>query len=133
MKKFALTVVCLLIAGALAFADEPAKDKDKSASSDKTLAGCLSGPNAEGAYTLKTADKGSIEVGGDKDLKSHVGHEVKLTGEYAKSGSAIGENEKAEKSESGAKSEVGEKGKEKNEQHFKVSKIDMVSDSCSMK
>jgi hypothetical protein len=132
MKKFALTIVCLLIAGTLAFADDAAKDKDKSAASDKTLTGCLSGPNAEGAYLLKT-DKGEIEVGGNDQLKSHVGHEVKLTGEYAKSGSAIGENEKAEKSESGAKSEMGEKGKEKNEKHFKVEKIDHVADTCSTK
>ncbi len=133
MKKFALTVVCLLIAGTLAFADDAAKDKDKSASSDKTLTGCLSGPNAEGAYMLKTAKGQQVEVGGNDQLKSHVNHEVKLTGEYVKSGSAIGENESAEKKESGAKSEMGEKGKEKNERHFKVDKIDHVSDTCSTK
>lgn len=131
MNKLALTIVCLLIAGALAFADEPAKDKDKSAAADKTVTGCLSGPNAEGAYMLKT-DKGQeVEVGGDKDLKSHVGHEVKLTGEYAKSG-AIGENESAERNESAAKPDMGAK-KEKNEKHFKVSKIDHISDTCSTK
>ncbi len=131
MKKFALTVVCLLIAGSLAFADDAAKDKDKSASADKTITGCLSGPNAEGAYLLKT-DKGEqVEVGGDKDLKSHVGHEVKLTGEYAKPGT-IGENESAEKNESAAKSDMGTK-KEKNEKHFKVSKIDHISDTCTTK
>ncbi len=133
MKKFALTLVCLLIAGTLAFADDAAKDKDKSATSDKTLTGCLSGPNAEGAYLLKT-DKGQeVEVGGNDQLKSHVNHEVKLTGEYAKSGSAIGENESAEKKESGAKSEMSEKGKEKNEKHFKVEKIDHIADTCSTK
>ncbi len=130
MKKFALTVVCLLIAGTLAFADDAAKDKDKSASSDKTITGCLSGPNAEGAYLLKTADQGSIQVGGNDELKSHVGHEVKLTGEFAKSGSAIGEKEDSKK-EPAAKSESAEK--EGAERHFKVSKIDMVSESCSIK
>ena len=131
MKKFALTVVCLLIAGTLALADDAAKDKDKSATADKTITGCLSGPNAEGAYLLKT-DKGEVEVGNDSKLKEHVGHEVKLTGEYAKPGT-IGENESAEKKESGAKSEMGEKGKEKNERHFKVDKIDHVADTCSTK
>ncbi len=128
MKKLALTIACLFVATSLALADEAPKDKSAS-SQDKSITGCLSGPNAEGAYTLKTA-KGSVEVGGTDELKSHVGHEVKLTGEWAKSGSAIGENEGAEKNESGAsaKNEKMEK-----ERHFKASKIDMVSDTCSTK
>lgn len=125
MKNVALTIVCLLVAVSFAVAD--GAPKDKSASSGKTITGCLSGPNAEGAYVLKTA-KGSVEVGGNDQLKEHVGHEVKLTGSYAKSGAAIGEDESAEKKES-AKNE----GKEENERHFKVSKIDHVSDTCTMK
>jgi hypothetical protein len=128
MKTFALTIICLFIAVSLAFADDA--PKDKSGSQDKSITGCLSGPNAEGTYLLKT-DKGSVEVGGNDELKSHVGHEVKLTGEWAKSGSAIGENESAEKKEPGAASAKGEKAE--NERHFKASKIDMVSDTCSTK
>lgn len=125
MKKLVFSVLCLLVVGSLAFADEAAKDKDKNAAADKTITGCLSGPNSEGVYVLKTAEKGSVEVGGDKQLKEHVGHEVKLTGDWTKSGSAIGENEAAEKKESSTK--------EKNERHFKVEKIEHVSDTCSMK
>lgn len=130
MKKLALTIVCLLIAGSLAFADDAANNKDKTSAHDKSITGCLSGPNSEGAYMLKT-DKGSVEVGGIDELKSHVGHEVKLTGEWAKSGAAIGEKEAAEKNDSGAKSEAAEK--DKGERHFKVSKIDHVAESCSTK
>lgn len=130
MKKFAFTIVCLLIAGTLAFADGAPKEKDKNASTDKNITGCLSGPNAEGAYVLKT-DKGDVEVGSDSQLKEHVGHEVKLTGEYAKPGAAMGENEAAEKKQSGAKSGMGDK--DKNERHFKVSKIEHISDSCTSK
>ena len=90
-----------------------------------TLTGCLSGPNSEGAYELKNR-KRSIEVGGLDDLSKHVGHEVKLHGSWAKSGSEIGEkeNEAAEKKE-------GKEGKEeKGERHFKVTSIDHVSDTC---
>jgi hypothetical protein len=90
-----------------------------------TITGCLSGPNSEGAYELKSG-KRSIEVGGLDDLSKHVGHEVKLHGSWAKSGSEIGEkeNEAAEKKE-------GKEGKEeKGERHFKVTSIDHVSDTC---
>ncbi len=128
MKKFALTIVCLLIAGSLALAGEAPKDKDKSAS-DKSISGCLSGPNSEGAYVLKT-DKGPVTIAEDSQLKEHVGHEVKLTGEFT-SAAGIGEKESAEKNEAGAKSGMAEKGK--NERQFKVSKIDHIADTCTTK
>jgi hypothetical protein len=89
---------------------------DKSGAS--TLTGCLSGPTDAGVYTLKTASK-SVEVGGSADLKSHVGHKVKLTGSWAKSGADIGEKEKT--------TEKTEKG----ERHFKVTGIEHIADSCS--
>jgi hypothetical protein len=93
-----------------------------------TLTGCLSGPNDEGAYLLTNAKGKKIEVGGSDDLKAHVGHEVKLTGTWAKSGAEIGENEKNEKDEAAEKGEKHEKGEM--ERHFKVTKIDHVSDTC---
>ena len=94
----------------------------KGAGGAATITGCLSGPNAEGVYELKSG-KHTAEVGGLEDLSKHVGHEVKLHGAWAKSGSEIGEkeNEAAEKKE----------GKEeKGERHFKVASIDHVSDTC---
>jgi hypothetical protein len=82
------------------------------------VTGCLSGPNEEGAYVL-TSGRHKIEVGGNDELKNHVGHKVTLTGDWA-SAADIGENEAA------AKNEKGEKG----ERHLKVTSIKMVSESC---
>ena len=114
-----------------------AQSQDKSA----TLTGCLSGPNDEGAYMLKTG-RHSVEVGGTDDLKAHVGHEVKLSGSWARSGSEIGEREENESAEHHQKAEAGEKAEaneagehhgksEAHERHFKVSSVSMVSDTCT--
>jgi hypothetical protein len=104
--------------GAQAGADEHAAHK-KGAGGGATLTGCLSGPNDEGVYELKSG-KRTVEVGGLDDLSKHVGHQVKLHGSWAKSGSEIGEKESAES-----------KGKEeKGERHFKVTSIDHLKDSC---
>ena len=117
-------------------ADEHAHKKG--AAGGTTLTGCLSGPNDEGVYELKTS-KGKVEAGGLDDLSKHVGHEVKLHGSWAKSGSEIGEkegkegSEAAEKKEGKEHSEAAEKkggNEEKGERHFKVASIDHVSDTC---
>jgi len=126
-------------------AQTQAQTHDKSA----TLTGCLSGPNDEGAYMLKNG-RHSVEVGGSDELKAHVGHEVKLSGSWARSGSAIGEreeNESAEHNHKAATSEAGEKAEantsgargagehhgksEGSERHFKVSSVTMVADTCT--
>ncbi len=96
---------------------------------ESTITGCLSGPNDEGAYVLTTKAGHKIETGGLDELKSHVGHEVKVTGTWA-SGKDIGENESAEKNEKGEKGEKGEKS-EKGEKHLKATAITHVSDTCS--
>ena len=84
-----------------------------------TLTGCLSGPNDEGVYELKSGKK-EVEVGGLDDLSKHVGHNVRLHGSWTKSGADIGEKESSES-----------KGKEeKGERHFKVASIDHISDTC---
>ena len=104
-----------------------AQDKQSSGNSPTTVTGCLSGPNSEGAYVLKPTKGRAIEVGGSDQLKSHVGHTVKLTGTWAKSGSEIGENESAEKNE---KHEAGEHHGVA-ERHFKVTDIQHMSETCS--
>ncbi len=107
--------------GAKTGADQTTKKTAHKGGAGSTLTGCLSGPNSEGAYELKRG-KRTVEVGGLDDLSKHVGHEVKLHGSWAKSGSEIGEKE-----EKGEKTEAkGEKG----ERHFKVTSIDHVSDTC---
>ncbi|HET7347624.1 MAG TPA: hypothetical protein VFJ10_09850 [Acidobacteriaceae bacterium] len=104
-----------------------AQTNSTTASGQTSVTGCLSGPNDEGAYILKPTKGRAFEVGGNDQLKEHVGHTVRLTGNWVKSGAAIGENESAEKNE---KSE----GKEHHgvaERHFKVSDIHHISASCS--
>ena len=89
------------------------------------VTGCLSGPNAEGAYTLTNGHyKKGLEVGGDDALKDHVGHEVTLMGTWAK-GSDIGENEKAESKTEKTEEAVGM------HKHFKVTDIKMKSETCT--
>ncbi len=95
------------------------KVKNTSGGKETSLSGCLSGPNAENAYVLTNGrHRKGVEVGGLDELKDHVGHQVKLTGMWAKSGADIGENEPAGKSEKG-------------ERHFKVTKVTHVADSCT--
>lgn len=92
------------------------------AGKEHTVTGCLSGPNDEGVYVLTNGRyKKGLEVGGNDDLKSHVGHEVKLTGTWA-SESDINEKAGTEKNE--GKTEAKEK-------HMKVTKIDHIADSCT--
>ena len=82
-----------------------------------TITGCLKGPNSEGVYELTTKQVAQpVEVGGDPDLAKHVGHTVKLTGEWAKSGTEIGEKEKGPE--------------ESNERHFKVTAVEHLAVGC---
>ena len=123
-RAIALVIAAFLV---LVATSVVAQESSSTAKKDSTVKGCLSGPNSEGAYILKTAKGRAFEVGGNDELKSHVGHEVKLTGNWVKSGSEIGENESAEKNE---KSEAAEHHGVA-EHHFKVSNIQHVSDTCS--
>ena len=123
-RAIALVAAAFLV---LVAASVVAQESSSTAKKETTVKGCLSGPNTEGAYLLKTAKGHAFEVGGNDQLKSHVGHEVKLTGNWVKSGSAIGENESAEKNE---KSEASEH-RGVAERHFKVSDIQHIADSCS--
>src|SRR5690349_13090141 len=107
-------------------ADQAAEKKSapKKGAGGATLTGCLSGPNDEGVYELKSGKK-EVEVGGLDDLSKHVGHQVRLHGSWAKSGSEIGEKEGSE----GAEKKEGKE--EKGERHFKVASIDHLKDSCA--
>lgn len=93
--------------------------QSKKKSTGAILTGCLSGPNQEGAYELKSGKK-EVEVGGLDDLSKHVGHQVRLHGSWVKSGAEIGEKESSEGKEKG----------EAAERHFKVASIDQVSETC---
>jgi hypothetical protein len=149
MRKFALHFAVLFAFALAAWSQQPASGDPQASSSSQTSAspqeanpsgehqgsahhsqmsgksggtahvtGCLSGPNAEGAYEL-TSGKHKVEVGGNDELKNHVGHKVTVTGEWA-SAADIGESQAAEKNEKG----------EKAEKHLKATSIKMVSESC---
>lgn len=116
MKRvFILASVASLSFLPFAFANETASHKTQT----HTLTGCLSGPNTEGVYTLKSGAK-DIEVGGAADLKDHVGQKVKVSGLWAKSGAEIGE--KSEKTSAKAES---------HERHFKAESVQRVADTCT--
>ena len=99
------------------------KAAPKKGAGGASLTGCLSGPNDEGVYELKSGKK-EVEVGGLDDLSKHVGHQVRLHGSWAKSGAEIGEK-------GNAASEAKEGKEEKGERHFKVASIDHLKDSCA--
>ena len=93
-----------------------------------TLTGCLQAVNSEGVYELTNSKaKGDIEVGGNPTLANHVGHTVKLTGKWVKSGAEIGEKAENGKDEN---EEAGEAGKE-NERHFKVRSVEHIAVGCT--
>ena len=122
MKRTMLLLATVALFSLAMFAKTPTTPKPK------TITGCISGPNAENAYVLTNGTyKKGVEVGGSDDLSKHVGHKVKLTGTWVKTGAEIGEREDAaaEKAEKKTK-------KEKAEKHFKADNIDMVADSCTM-
>ena len=125
MKKLCMILFSVVFFTAFSAAqtggDEGATKGSKKGGGGATLTGCLSGPNTEGVYDLKSGNR-TVEVGGNDELSKHVGHQVKLHGMWAKNGEAIGEKEGA--------AEKGEKG-EKGERHFKVSSIDHMADSCA--
>jgi hypothetical protein len=76
------------------------------------------GAHDKGVYDLISKQQGhKIHVGGTPDLASHVGHTVKLTGEWTKNPADIGEKE------------VG--AVEKNIRHFKVSSIEHIAKGCA--
>ena len=125
MKKLCMVLFSVVFFTAFSAAqtggDEGATKGSKKGGGGATLTGCLSGPNNESVYELKSGNR-TVEVGGNDELSKHVGHKVKLHGSWAKNGEAIGEPKEAA-------AEKGEKG-EKGERHFKVSSIDQIADSC---
>jgi hypothetical protein len=85
--------------------------------SEKKLKGCVQQQGSQ--YVLETK-KGNIPLTGE-DVSSHVGHTVAVHGSWAGSSDAS----------SSASASSGSTGASA-ENAFTVSKVDMVSDSCSM-
>jgi hypothetical protein len=86
------------------------------------LRGCLNGPTDDGTFVLTRVHAHDVQVGGIDDLKDHVGQRVRLHGLWVSSGAQIGEKENAA-------AKIGDTiGTRK---HFRVTKIEKISDSCS--
>ena len=100
----ALAVVPSLYGQATPQADQPKPDTqaDRPGAGSETITGCLT--ESGGTYTLATSSGDQVSVSGSGDLAKHKDHTVKLTGR--------------------ASNEGGKK-------NLTVSKIEMVSASCS--
>ena len=84
---------------------------------EKKLKGCIQSEG--GKYVLQDKHGKDVALAGSADLASHVGHTVTVHGTYGSGSDASS----ATASNSGMSASSG--------QQFMVSKIDMVSESCS--
>jgi hypothetical protein len=128
-RSFILSsILSVALAPALAVAGNETKG-DKAQDKGKTsLTGCLSQGPQEGTFTLKTkAEAKDVEVAGLAHLKDHIGHEVKLTGEWME-GTHAGQV-KTDAKETGTKEAArSDKGAQR---HFMVKDIQHIAASCS--
>ncbi len=116
MKK-----LLLLLAVTLAFtlsvfaqtAGETAKKAGTKAKKESTLTGCISAqPDANGNYTLSNGRyKKGVEITPTDKVKDHAGHQVRLTGEWAKAETPGGGTAMSMKS-------------------FEVASVKHISDTC---
>ena len=89
-------------------ATKPAEPKGGS-----TLIGCLSGPDHDGKYTLRSMEhRSGVEVFGLDELKSDSGGKVKLTGSW----------KPADQSQ--------QSGSAKKERSFEATKVELMAETC---
>lgn len=147
MKRALLCLMAMFVFSSMSFAQTPSststdtKPAHKSGmkgmkhgmKGEKTLTGCVSQEAGSNEFMLKSGAKRNIELESAEDLKAHVGHTVKVKGTWDMEG---------DKSEmAGGADAMGHKDMDKKEgmehkgmkeHHFKVSSLEMVSDSCKM-
>jgi hypothetical protein len=102
--------------------DKSTSDKDKDKDKATTLSGCLSTTGDSNVYRLKTKEK-EVEVRGTDSLKEHVGHEVKLTGQWMAGTSATIGSPSEGKETARTDGGIG--------RHFMVSNIEHVATTCT--
>lgn len=84
-----------------------------------TVTGCLAQGDEKNEYSIKdSSGKTYGLLGTTVDMKSHLNHEVTITGTEVK------ENEKSEKKEK------GNTGKAEESEHLRVAHLTMVSPTC---
>ncbi len=87
MKRLLSILIVLLSLSCFALAQDASKAKATKAPAEgpklSQLTGCLSSPSA-GAYTLTNGHyKSGVTVTGPDELKSHVGHQVRMKGTWS--------------------------------------------------
>jgi len=93
-------------------ADQTAKPK-----SGTTLIGCLSGPDRDGKYTLRSMEhRTGVEVFGSDELNADAGGKVKLTGSWKLAEQAAGQTSKP--------------GSTKKERSFEATEVEVVAEVC---
>ena len=112
---------------------------------EKTVRGCIVQQASDFYLQPVKGHKGLIKLNSSEDLKAHVGHEVKVTGTESKiaagasastSGGEMASNNQSGTSASGNASSMPQSdvnGSANASREIQVSKIDMVSDTCSIK
>lgn len=147
MKKVWVFLMTMLMSTAMAAAQTTPAPAEKDThhkgmanmSGEKTLTGCVAQEQGENEFMLRTGSKRNIELETSEDLKPHVGHTVKVTGTWdlaadkseAKGGADAMGHKDMEGKEGAEHKEMGEH-KGMREHHFKVSKLEMVSETCKM-
>jgi hypothetical protein len=105
--------------------EQQSTSKKAQSTKEKTLTGCIEAGSEANEYVLKTgSSKKPIELISSDDLKPHVGHTVKVTGNWS--------SEASEKKEMGGGTEQGQHKEAAGKRHFKAEKVDMVSDTCTV-
>jgi hypothetical protein len=93
---------------------------------EKKVKGCIRSEN--GKYVLESKNHKMIALTGSEDFAPHVGHTVTVHGNFlGGSSSPMSENAPTAAGTSSAGSSSGGEGSE-----FQVSKMDMVSESCTL-
>ena len=123
-----LFAVAMLTGLSLAQMSDTSTNTTKHQAKEHTIQGCIQQSGDE--FMLQTGKRKDIELESTGDLKAHVGHTVKVTGMWDRSADkseAAGQgHEGHESAATEAKEHHGMK-----EHHFKVSNVEMVSETCT--
>ena len=127
MSRIFTVLAGVVIFGALGFAQMTDASNQKQ-TKEHTLQGCVQQSGDE--FMLQTGKRKDVELMSTEDLKPHVGHTVKVTGMWDRTAD---KDEAAGKGHEGHETAAGEATEHRGmkEHHFKVSKLEMVSESCT--
>jgi hypothetical protein len=128
MPRFVQLFIGMLMLGSFAIAQTSNTQTNMSKSKEHTLQGCVQQSGDD--FMLQTGKRKDIELISNEDLKAHIGHTVKVTGIWDRSADRSEASGKGHEGHETAAAKAGEHHEMK-ERHFRVSKVEMVSDSCT--